>query len=205
MAKRPSNTSLLQSDTGGDLPEKLDGNPTPEERADYVVRRLEQFIRDGRTIAEGMSLQKWQEMARVEIANAIVESEVDRQDDDQVTKRLLFTVGAGLTTIGFWGALWSYDKIDYMISAFICGTTGMIMIAIALEWRVRRLFKSHKVQVRKKAVRRCEELTKRIKKLEQELKKEADKKEEKLKDRIGGLNDLLAEEVERRFGTGKGA
>ena len=200
MDKRKPTNPPPKPDKGAPLPEKVGGNPAPEERADFVVRRLEQFIRDGRTMAEGMPLSKWQEMARVEIANAIVESEVDNQDDDQVTKRLLFTVGSGFSTIGFWGALWAYEKVDYLISAFVCGLSGFIMLAIALEWRIRKLFKSHKANVRQKTVRRCGDLTKRIKKLEAELNKEAEKKEETLRDRIDVMNELLNVEVERRFG-----
>lgn len=164
------------------------GNPTPEERADFIVKKLEQFIRDGRTVGEGMSLRKWQEMARVEIANAIVESEVDAQEDDVVTKRLLFTIGSSLTTIGFWGALWSYGKISYLISAFVCVMAGIVLIAIALEWRVRKFWKSQKVKKREKALRRCEELTRRIKKLERELEKEE-------KDKRQRLEDTLAEQL----------
>lgn len=198
-------TPLLQDDVSD---ERLNPNPTPEERADFVVKRLEQFIRDGRTIAEGMSLSKWQEMARVEIANAVASSEIDQIDDDKVTKRLLLTIGAGLTTIGFWGALWAYDKVSYVVSAFVCGAAGLIMIGIALEWRMRKAVKNHKVKTRKKALRRCEDLTKRIKKMEQELQKELERKEKKLakaeqqqlNTAFDELRETLASEVERRFG-----
>ena len=40
------------------VPELTD-DPTPDERAEYVIRRLEQFIRDGRTVDEGMSFKIW--------------------------------------------------------------------------------------------------------------------------------------------------
>lgn len=43
----------------GDSVPKLHDNPTPEERADYIILRLEQFIRDGRTFSEGMNYKKW--------------------------------------------------------------------------------------------------------------------------------------------------
>ena len=46
-------------------------NPTPHERADLVVRRLEDFIRKGRTEDGGINFRKWQEMAAVEVADAI--------------------------------------------------------------------------------------------------------------------------------------
>lgn len=154
-----------------------DHNPTPEERAEFIMQRLEQFIREGRTLSEGMNLKQWQEMAKVEIANAIVEAQVDNQDDDVVTKRLLFTFGASFTTIGFWGGLWAYDKAHYVAVAFLCGAAGLVMIGVALEWRFRKFWKRRQVGQRQKALRRCQDLTRRIKKMEFEL----DKEEERLK------------------------
>ena len=159
-----------------------DNNPTPEERADFIMQRLEQFIRDGRTISEGMNLQKWQEMAKVEIANAIIESQTDAQDDDVVTKRLLFTFGASFTTIGFWGGLWAFDKAHYVAVAFLCGAAGMIMIGVALEWRFRKYWKRRKVGVRFGALRHSQDLTRRIKKLETDLEKEEKKLKKQLKE-----------------------
>lgn len=156
-----------------------DDNPTPDERAAFIMQRLEQFIREGRTLSEGMSFRKWQEMATIEIANAIVETQVDAQDDEVVTKRLLFTFGASFVTIGFWGGLWAYDQVHYIAVAFLCGAAGMIMIGVALEWRFRKYWKRRQVDVRKKSLRRCQDLTRRIKTMEFEL----DKEEKRLKKR----------------------
>ena len=149
-----------------------DNNPTPEERAEFIMQRLEQFIREGRTLSEGMNFKQWQEMAKVEIANAIVETQIDAQDDDQVTKRLLFTFGASFTTIGFWGGLWAYDKAHYIAVAFLCGAAGLVMIGIAAEWRFRKFWKRRQVGQRQKSLRRCQDLTRRIKTMEFELEKE---------------------------------
>ena len=56
--------------------ERLTGkNPTPHERADLIVRRLENFIRKGRTEDGGINFRKWQEMAVLEVANAIRDAE----------------------------------------------------------------------------------------------------------------------------------
>ena len=56
--------------------ERLTGkNPTPHERADLIVRRLENFIREGRTEDGGINFRKWQEMAVLEVANAIRDAE----------------------------------------------------------------------------------------------------------------------------------
>ena len=73
---------------------ELSDEPSPDERAEYVILRLEQFIREGRTFAEGMSFKIWQSMAKVEIAIAIAEAELGQQKEEAVTKRLLFTFAA---------------------------------------------------------------------------------------------------------------
>ena len=44
-------------------------------------------------------------MARTEIANALLAAENSNQDDDVVTKRLLFSIASALVTIGFWGEI----------------------------------------------------------------------------------------------------
>ena len=102
------------------------GNPRPEDRADFVVKRLEQFIREGRTIAQGMSLKQWSEMARIEISNAIIDAENCTQKDDVVTKRWLFVCACAMVTVGFWGALLSFGKTDYFTVALVCVGAGKI-------------------------------------------------------------------------------
>lgn len=171
------------------LPAYEDTNPPPEEqaypsadqRADFVVKRLEQFIREGRTIAEGMSLRQWQDMARFEISNALIAAENVHDEEDVVSKRLLFTIAASLTTIGFWGVLFAYDKVEYLVVAFIFGITGIILLAIVGEWRLMKYFRRHQARQREKALRRVEDLTRRIKRMEKELKEESHALQSKLK------------------------
>jgi len=160
------------------------GHPTPEQRADFVVKRLEQFIRDGRTISEGMSLRQWQDMARFEIANAVAAAENASRDDDQVTRRVLFTVAAALVTIGFWGTVFAFDKAPYLIVAFIFTITGIITLAIVGEWKFMKFFRRHQARKREKSMRRIEDLTRRIKRMEKELDKEADGLRDKLKEQV---------------------
>lgn len=150
-----------------------DGTPSPEERAHFVVKRLEQFIRDGRTIAQGMSFRQWQTMARIEIANAIIAAENERQDDDVVTKRLLFMIASALVTIGFWGTLLSFDKAAYLPVAIICGGAGFCLFAVAGEWRIRKSLKARRAGQRALGLGRVENLTRRIKRMERQLKEEA--------------------------------
>jgi hypothetical protein len=170
MAEKPSLKADAVKMIGGE-----NNNPTPEERAEFIMQRLEQFIREGRTLSEGMNFKQWQEMAKGEIANAIAESQIDNQDDEVVTKRLLFTFGASFTTIGFWGGLWAYDQAHYVAVAFLCGAAGLVMIGVALEWRFRKFWKRRQVGQRQKSLRRCQDLTRRIKKMEFELEKEEER------------------------------
>ena len=188
---REDDDDLATPQAGGppELPDFEDSNPppdnnahpSPEQRADFVVKRLEQFIREGRTIAEGMSLRQWMDMARFEIANALMAAENAQHDDEAVSKRLLFTVAASLTTIGFWGVLFAYDKVQYLVAAIIFGITGIILLAIVGEWRLMKYFRRHQARQREKSLHRVEDLTRRIKRMEKELKEESHALQSKLK------------------------
>lgn len=175
---------MPSTDAGG-LPRRKpqasrDDNPTPAERADFVVRKLEQFIRDGRTAGEGVSLRRWQDLARAEIANAIAEADLDRRASTGATQRLLFALGAAFTTLGFWGVLWAYDQVHYFVSALICGLAGVVALAVSAEWQVRRLFRRRAVAKRADSVRRIESLTRRLARMEREIKERAEAMEKTL-------------------------
>lgn len=151
---------------------ELSDDPTPEERAEYVIMRLEQFIREGRTIDEGMSFKLWQAMAKVEIANAIAQAEANQVKDDTVTKRLLFTFAAALVTVGFWGTAVSLHKVAYLVGGLICIAAGLVLMGIAGEWRFRKWKKRRQAEKRRQALAGVEDLNRRIKRLEHELEKE---------------------------------
>ena len=151
----------------------MDGQPSPEERAHFVVKRLEQFIRDGRTVAQGMSFRQWQAMARIEIANAIIAAENIRQEDDVVTKRFLFVAASALVTIGFWGTLLAFDRVSYLPVAIICGGAGFCLFAFAAEWRIRKGLKVRRSEKRATSIRKVEDLNRRIKRMQKQLEDEA--------------------------------
>jgi len=108
-----------------------DGTSKPEERTRFVVMRLAQFIRDGRTLAEGMPFRQWQQMAEVEITNAVIDAENSRQKDEVVTKRYLVTIAATMVTIGFWGAAFAFDEASYANVGLVCGAAGLALFAVA--------------------------------------------------------------------------
>ncbi|MFQ5763887.1 MAG: hypothetical protein ACE5GT_03070 [Rhodospirillales bacterium] len=154
-----------------EVPELTD-NPSAEERAEYVILRLEQFIRDGRNIDEGMSFKLWQAMAKVEITNAIAQAEANQLKDDKVTKRLLFTFAAALVTVGFWGTAVSLHKVGYLAGGLVCLAAGLVLMGIAGEWRFRKWNKRRQAEKRCQALAGVEDLNRRIKRLEHELEKE---------------------------------
>lgn len=159
---------------------ELHDNPTPEERAEFVSLRLEQFIRDGRTIAEGMSFKKWQTMAKVEIANAIAAAELTYQREEQTTNRLLFTFASALITIGFWGTAVSLHKVGYLAGGLVCFISGALLMAVATEWRFRVWNKKRRARKRAARLIKIEDLNKRIKKMEVALEKTAEDLEDEL-------------------------
>ena len=88
--------------------------------AEFIVKRLEQFIRDGRTSGEGVSFKKWQNMAKYEIIKSICEVK-DQQYKDSLTFHLLIFISAAvIITIGFWGVAVSLGKVDHLLAALIC-------------------------------------------------------------------------------------
>ncbi|MEZ7881125.1 MAG: hypothetical protein QMC11_13030 [Rhodospirillales bacterium] len=151
---------------------RLEEKPLPEEHAEYVIRRLEKFIRDGRTLDEGMSFRKWQFMAKKEIALAIAEAQNAYKFDEINSRRALFISAAALTTIGFWGTAISMERVAYLPGGIVCLIAGLTMLFVAGGGRYRR-YKNRKDNV-KRAHRliKIQSLNKRVKALERDLEDE---------------------------------
>ena len=147
---------------------------TAANRADYIVARLEQFIRDGSKDEKGMSFDQWKNMARSEISVAIAEAEVSQKHDELASKRVLFVSATAMITIGFWGTLTSMGKLDYMIGALVCGTAGVVMLLAIGNWRLQSWSEMKEARKRREILGRVESLTKRIRKLEKELESEVE-------------------------------
>lgn len=171
---------------------RADGTPKPDERARFVVLRLAQFIREGRTLAEGMPFRHWQKMAEVEIANAVMEAEASRQKDDVVTKRLLFVIAAAFVTIGFWGTAFAFEKASYAAVGLVCGAAGLVLFAVAGEWRLKKILRRRTARKRRQSLRRVEDLTRRIRAMERELDK-----------RHKDVSKELREELKKEYGEAR--
>ena len=158
-------------------------HPTPEERAQCVIMRLEQFIREGRTIDEGMSLKKWQAMALTEIAVAIAEAEKCQDHEEINSRRVLFVAAVAMVTIGFWGTAVSFHHVGHLVAGIICAGAGAVLLLVIGHWRFRKWNNRRNVKERAKRLKRVENLNKRIKRLEMELVKEEEAIEEALRKR----------------------
>jgi hypothetical protein len=145
---------------------------TAADRADYIVARLEQFIRDGSKDEKGMSFDQWKNMARSEISIAIAEAETSQKYDELASKRVLFVSATAMVTIGFWGTVTSLGKLDYMIGALVCGAAGLVLLLAIGNWRLRTWAEMRESRRRREILGRVEGLTKRIRKLEKELETE---------------------------------
>jgi hypothetical protein len=159
-------------------------DPNPHQRADYVVRKLEQFIRDGKSDSKterGMSFKSWQAMARTELANcfADLERRNARNKSDLLVKRLILVASSSLVTIGFWGGLVSLDKHYGGPAAMIVFCAGAVLLAIGLELGFRRILSDLRDQARLKGFERIEEFDGQLKKLENEMRRKAKAAKEK--------------------------
>jgi hypothetical protein len=165
---------------------KSSKNPSPNERAEYVVLRLEKFIREGRTNNEGMSFRTWRSMAKENISNAISEAELVQVNEEIIPRRLLFTLAGALVTIGFWGTAFSIHNVSYIAAGIVCGLAGLVLLTVGCEWRFRSWNKSRKAKNRQNSLIRIDSINHRIKRLEGDLKKE----EKVLKEKLEKLTDL---------------
>jgi len=155
------------------------GNPTPEQRAEFIIRELEEFIRKNRG-AGGMSFLEWQDMAKKAIANALIEAEKNYHAHDRTIRRLLISTAAVLVTIGFWGTALAFDKAHYLLVGSIFTIAGLWLFSIVLDWRVWRYFKVKAGVKRRKSLLTIASLTRRIKHMEKEFEEEAKELENSL-------------------------
>ena len=150
-------------------------DPSPQQRADYLVRKLEQFIREGKS-EHGLSFKTWQAMARAEIANAFadLDDRQARQRADLTMRRMLIVGAASLATIGFWGAVLAVDHRYGQISAVLLIVAGLVLAALAVEFGLRRTLNRLAVRRRNSAFARIEDFDRQLKKLEAEIRRQVE-------------------------------
>lgn len=159
---------------GTSAPKKMPAGISPEERADFIVKRLEEFIREKRNPGEGMSFKHWQALGKAEIAAAIAAAVKEQSQGDAGLKRVLFTAAAALVTVGFWGAAVSLGRVDYVLAGVICFVAGIVLMAVAGEWNYARWQARRRMSERMGTLARIGDLDKRLKAIEKERKKEVE-------------------------------
>ncbi len=145
-------------------------DPTPQQRADYLVRKLENFIRDGKS-ARGMSFKTWQGLARAELTNAFadVERQLLRSRQDVTARRLILLAATTAVSIGFWGMVVVLDHHFGLLAAWICTAAGVVAAVVAGEIAFRRLAARYRTIARQKGFERIEDFDQQLKRLETEI------------------------------------
>jgi hypothetical protein len=157
-----------QSEAVGELREMAD--PTPEQRAEYLVLKLEQFIREGRS-EKGMSFKTWQSLARSELTNAFAENEkrLAKSRQDQTARRLILVGTSTAVTVGFWGMAVSIDHHYGILAAWIAACAALVVGLIAAEITARRMISRYRTEARLRRFERIEDFDDQLKKLEKKL------------------------------------
>lgn len=155
--------------------------PTPEQQADYLVRKLEQTIRDNRTV-KGMSFRTWQAIAREEIANALRAAEKRHADHDRTVGRLLLVGAGSLVSIGFWGAVVAVDRAFGGIAALVSLLAGAALFFVGAEWGIKRFGAGWSKRRREERLANIEDLDRRIKRMEDALQKKHDRLKERMEE-----------------------
>jgi hypothetical protein len=158
-------------------------DPTPQERADYITRKLEQFIREGKS-ERGMSFKTWQAMARAELANAFadIEQRQARRRADLTLRRILIAGAAALVTIGFWGTVMAVDHRYGQIASVLVFVAGLVLAALALELGLRHAHNRLTLRRRKAGFGKIEDFDRQLKKLEAEIWRAVEKAKDKAAD-----------------------
>jgi len=155
--------------------------PTPEQQADYLVRKLEQTIRDNRTV-KGMSFRTWQAIAREEIVNALRAAEKRHVQHDRTLARIMLVGAGSLVSIGFWGAVVAVDRAYGWVAALVSLIAGAALFFIAAEWGIKRMSAGWSKRKRQERLARIEDLDRRIKRMETALQKKHDALKERMEE-----------------------
>ncbi len=147
-------------------------NPTPQERADVIVKRLEQIIRGGKSDRGGISFKRWQELAVHEVTNAIRDAEKRWRKDNRFISRGLAVGAATVVTIGLWGTvLASAAAFDRQTAALILILAGGLMFAVLGTWGIKRLNKYYQLGRRRDHLKRVFDFDRQLAQLDIDLEK----------------------------------
>jgi hypothetical protein len=143
---------------------------TPAQRAEYMIRQLENFIRDKRT-DKGLSFKTWQTLAHAELTNAFTEHErrLLQVRQDRLGRRLLLVASAAVVTIGFWGSVVIIDRHFGLLAAAIMTGAGVTLAFILGELAARQMISAYRNRAREGLFERIREFDDQVKQLEKTM------------------------------------
>lgn len=145
--------------------------PSPEDRADLVVTKLERFIRDHRTLSKGVSFRKWQELARSEIADQLRDVDGQHAADHRTLDRTLMVLGAALSTIGIWGTALAIDAApDRVIAGVVTLFAGLVVLWCVGVLGLRSPLRRFRRDRAREGLTRVHTLNRKVRDLEHQLK-----------------------------------
>lgn len=190
MTEQPTNSKEPEEPDFGSLDQTeywMGKNPTPQERADVIVKRLEKFIRDGKSDRGGISFKRWQELAVHEVSNAIRDAEKRWRQDNRFISRGLSVGAATIVTIGVWGTvLASAAAPDRQTAALILIIAGGVLFALLGAWGIKRLDKFYQIGRRRDHLRRVYNFDRQLAQLDIDLEKRLKELEETLDEMTKG-------------------
>jgi hypothetical protein len=171
------------ADESSSLEKWMGKNPTPEERAHVIIKRLEQFIRDGRTERGGIAFKRWQELAVHEVCNAIRDAEKHWRADQRFLTRGLAVGAMCLVTMGIWGSVLAAQVApDRQTAALILIVAGGLMVTVLALWGIKRADKYYQATRRLDHFRRIFNFDRQLAQLDRDLEKRLKDLEETLEE-----------------------
>jgi hypothetical protein len=144
--------------------------PSAAQRAEYMIRQLENFIREKRT-DKGLSFKTWQALAHAELSNAFLDHEraLVKMKQDRLGRRILLVSSSAVVTIGFWGTVMIADQHYGLLAAAILTAAGAALFFIGGELATRKLISQYRDSSRDKSFERIRDFDDQIKKLEKQM------------------------------------
>jgi len=145
-------------------------DPTASQRAEYMIRQLENFIREKRT-AKGLSFKTWQALAHAELSNAFLEHErtMLKIKQDRLGRRILLVGSSAVVTIGFWGVVVMVDHELGILASAILTAAGATVAFIGGEMATRKMVSHFRDTAREKSFDRIRDFDDQIKQLEKKM------------------------------------
>lgn len=144
--------------------------PTASHRAEYMIRQLENFIRDKRT-EKGLSFKTWQTLAHAELSNAFLEHEraLLKMKQDRLGRRILLVGSSAVVTIGFWGVVIITNDSLGLLAAVLLTGAGATLAFIGGEMATRKLVSHYRDKSREKMFDRIRDFDEQVKGLEKKM------------------------------------